>query len=143
MTFAKSLGDRPQLLREEKLQERLQTNINTNTPTEMKRIFYTLIVTSIIFLSACTKPTEACFTFSPTTVTPNTTVTFDASCSENAAYFDWNFGDNTVDTSVTSLTVTHKYTSVGQFTVTLNANRKDGTTLGKNHPTITQVITVQ
>lgn len=109
----------------------------------MKTIFYPIIATSIIFLTACSKPTEACFSFSPTTVSANTTVTFNASCSENASYFDWNFGDNTPDTSVTALTVTHKFTSVGQFTITLNANRKDGVSFRKSHPTTTQTIIVQ
>ncbi len=109
----------------------------------MKNIFYTLTVTAVIFLTACQKPTDGCFTYSPTTITTTTVVTFNAACSQNASTFIWNFGDNTADTTVHSLTVTHKFSTVGQFTVTLNAKRKDGMTLGKSHPTTTQIITVQ
>lgn len=109
----------------------------------MKNIFYTFIVITIIFLTACQKPTEACFTYSPTTIDTTTVVTFNASCSQNASYFTWNFGDNTGDTTVTSATITHKFSASGTYTVTLNAERKDGATFGKSHPTTTQVITVQ
>lgn len=109
----------------------------------MKNILYTLTFTSIAILTACSKPTEPCFTLSHTTISPKTIVTFNASCSENASYFKWNFGDNTADTTVTSLTVSHTFTTIGQFTVTLNTSRKDGITLGKSNPTTTQIITVQ
>lgn len=107
----------------------------------MKKVLYTLTI--VATLSACKKPIDACFTFSPTTVAPNTTVSFNASCSQNASYFTWHFGDNSADTTVTSLTVTHKYSAVGQFAVTLTAERKDGATSGKDKTTTTQTVTVQ
>lgn len=111
----------------------------------MKNILLHLTIFALITVltTSCSKPTEACFTFSPTTISPNTTVTFNASCSQNASYFTWNFGDNSADTTTTTLTVTHKFSTVGQFEVTLNAKRKDGATLGKDKPTTKQIITVQ
>jgi PKD repeat protein len=107
----------------------------------MKNIFIVLTVATIF--NACTKPTEACFTFSPTTVSPNTTVTFNASCTQNGYSFTWNFGDNSQDTTTHEPTITHKFSTTGQFTVTLNADRKDGVTLRKGKPTTTQTVTVQ
>jgi PKD repeat protein len=111
----------------------------------MKNIFYALTILTFItsLTTSCSKPTEACFTYSPTTITTNTTVTFNASCSDNASYFYWNFGDNTADTTTTSLTITHKFNATGQYTVKLNAKRKDGMTLGKDKPKTIQIITVQ
>jgi PKD repeat protein len=111
----------------------------------MKKILYILtILTFILSLAtSCSKPTESCFTYSPATITTNTIVAFNASCSDNASYFTWNFGDNTLDTTITSLTIAHKFSSTGQFNVTLIAKRKDGMTLGKDKPKVTQVIKVQ
>jgi PKD repeat protein len=111
----------------------------------MKNIFYFLtFITCITCLAiSCSKPTEACFTYTPTSATTNTNVTFNASCSDNASYFSWNFGDNTSDTTNTSMTITHKFSSTGQYIVTLIAERKDGMTLGKDKPKATQTITVQ
>lgn len=122
--------------------QRIDFNVGL-TEKKMKNIFFTLTVTVIIFLTACEKPTNGCFTYSPTTITTATVVTFNSSCSENASYFTWNFGDNSADTIVTSLTVTHKFSAVGQFTVTLNAKRKDGWSLKNSNPITTQTITVQ
>lgn len=65
-------------------------------------------------------------------VTTDSIVTFDASCSGNASYFAWNFGDSTKDTTTTSLKIKHKFTKTGQFIVNLTAKRKDGVTMGKD-----------
>ncbi|MDO8998230.1 MAG: PKD domain-containing protein [Bacteroidota bacterium] len=94
--------------------------------------------------NSCTKPTEGCFTYTPTTITTNTEVTFNAACSENGYSFIWNFGDGTADTTViNSLTVTHKYSSSGTYIVTMTAERKDGVSIRKGKPTMTQSLTVQ
>jgi len=106
----------------------------------------TVILTSLLFaslLTTCSKPiTDACFTYSPATITTTTIVTFNASCSQNRETLIWNFGDNTADTTVTSVTVMHKYSTTGTYIVTLNATSKDGMSK-KSHPTTTQTITVQ
>jgi len=109
----------------------------------MKNTFYTLAISILFFLTGCGEPTNACFTYSPVTIAKDSAVTFDGSCSQNTMFFKWNFGDGTADTSVTSTTITHKFTSSGQFAVTLNAKRKDGATLGKDHLTTSQIITIQ
>lgn len=111
----------------------------------MKNIPYLLTILTFFWslATSCSKPTEACFTYSPKTITTNTNVSFNASCSYNASYFTWNFGDNTPDTTTTSLTITHKFSLTGPFNVTIIAKRKDGVTLGKDKPKATQVITVQ
>lgn len=100
------------------------------------------MISAVVF-SACSKPIESCFSFSPETAIVNQTVTFNASCSQNASYFIWNFGDNTPDTLTSSLTISHKFLTMGQFTVTLTAERKDGATLGKDKLTTAHIVTVQ
>lgn len=111
----------------------------------MKNTFCLLIMLTCVMslMISCSDPTEACFTYTPTIITRNTTVTFDASCSENVSFYSWNFGDGTADTTTTSFTVTHRFFSTGQYNVTLQAKRKDGVTLGKDKPISTQTITVQ
>jgi PKD repeat protein len=103
----------------------------------------TILICCSSLLTSCSKPTEVCFTYAPTIVTTNTKVTFDASCSDNASYFLWSFGDNTADTTTTSLTITHMFSSEGQYNVTLQVKRKDGVAFGKDKPATTQIITVQ
>lgn len=111
----------------------------------MKCAFYILALMSFLtgLTTSCTRPTEACFTYSPATITTNTVVEFNASCSENASTYSWNFGDNIPDTLTNSLTITHIFPAAGQYNVTLKAKRKDGMTFGKDKPESTQVITVQ
>jgi len=108
----------------------------------VKKHILILAVTLLIFVIACQEPTEGCFTYSPSYIDTTTVVTFNASCSQNASYFNWSFGDNTKDTMVTSITFTHNFSASGTYTVTLNAARKDGMTLGKSHPKMSQVIEV-
>lgn len=107
----------------------------------------TLFLISCLFVSlftACSKPTNTCFTYSPTTaITTNTDIVFNATCSENASSYRWTFGDGTTDTTTHSLTITHKYNTAGTYTVTLNAERKDGVSIRKGKPEQTQTITVQ
>jgi len=100
----------------------------------MNKAIYPLIILSFIafFTTSCSKPTESCFTCSQKTITRDSMITFDASCSGNASYFAWNFGDDTNDTTTTSLKIKHKFAKTGQFIVKLVAKRKDGVTMGKD-----------
>gem|GEM_PF-1421352 len=102
--------------------------------TNMNKAIYPLIILSFIafFTTSCSKPTESCFTCSQKTITRDSIITFDASCSGNASYFAWNFGDDTKDTTTTSLKIKHKFAKTGQFIVNLVAKRKDGVTMGKD-----------
>lgn len=109
----------------------------------MKNAFYILILVINILVFACKKPSNACFTYSPTLINSRTEVSFNASCSENASYFTWSFGDNSSDTTVTAKTISHTFLTPGQFKVTLHAKRKDGISNKKGQPIITQTITVQ
>ena len=110
----------------------------------MKKAITTFIIFIVFTLLAtsCSKPTESCFTCSQKTITRDSIVTFDASCSGNASYFAWNFGDSTKDTTTTSLKIKHKFTKTGQFIVNLVAKRKDGVTMGKDTKA-SEMITVQ
>lgn len=111
----------------------------------MKKTAPLLLLFSLLacLTNSCSKPIEACFTCSATTVSPNTTISFNASCSENVSYFTWRFGDNSADTTTTSPVVAHTFSSPGQFNVSLVAKRKDGPDRGKDKPTATALITVQ
>jgi PKD repeat protein len=65
--------------------------------------------------------TRAIFTYTPSNVTVNQPVAFNASQSEtsgNMTKFNWDFGDNTTGTG---MYVNHTYTNPGTFQVTLSA----------------------
>jgi len=74
-------------------------------------------------------PPWARFGIDPPIAAPNYTITFDASLSSPEGYNDsltsyyWNFGDGG---TASGRTVTHSYTSVGNYTVTLNVTDSEG-----------------
>jgi PKD repeat protein len=106
----------------------------------------TSITLGLIFLLfSCAKPTYSCFTFSPDTVSINTEVTFDASCTKNGGYsYKWDFGDGSPDTTILgNPIVTHKYQSADTYTVRLWAGRKDGVAFREGKELDTKTITVQ
>lgn len=103
---------------------------------------FILFILITLWTISCSKPTESCFTCSQKTIKIDSVVTFDASCSGNASYFTWNFGDSTKDTTTTSLKIKHKFTKTGQFIVNLTAKRKDGVSSG-NDTKASQMITVE
>ena len=71
------------------------------------------------------------FVIKPPMAGPNYTITFDASSSSPEAHNDsitsyfWTFGDGKNQTSTTPI-VTHSYTNVGNYTVTLNVTDLEG-----------------
>lgn len=95
-----------------------------------------------IGLYSCRKPTEACFTFSPTAINTNTDVTFDASCSQNAGRYVWSFGDNS-DSSTTSPTIIHRFSASGTYTVSLGVQSADGKSSGTDKLVVQGTVTVQ
>ena len=103
---------------------------------------FILFILITLWATSCSKPTESCFSYSKSKITTDSIVTFDASCSGNASYFAWNFGDSTKDTTTTSLKIKHKFTKTGQFIVNLVAKRKDGVTMGKDTKA-SEMITVE
>ncbi len=107
----------------------------------MKNVSRFVLLAAI--LNSCAKPTNGCYTYSSGTITTTTLVTFDASCSEGASSYKWNFGDGTETQETNALTITHTFATAGTYTVTLNAQRKDGVTIRKEKPTFTQTIVVQ
>ena len=95
-----------------------------------------LMVTDSEDLSdTCSKPIRiliapvADFTYSPTEIAKNETVTFDASASYDPdriiASYDWDFGDQN---SGTGMIVNHTYTTEGTYNVTLTVTDDDGLT---------------
>ena len=96
----------------------------------------------ILLLNSCAKPTNGCYTYSPSTITTTTQVTFDASCSDNASSYNWDFGDGT-EITTNSSSITHTFSTSGTYTVMLVAGRKDGVTFRKEKPTYTQTVIVQ
>ncbi|RLF26943.1 MAG: hypothetical protein DRN08_05095 [Thermoplasmata archaeon] len=80
---------------------------------------------------------EASFTYSPTTIYVNTTnVTFTDTSTDDGTIvsWEWDLGDGT---TATTQNVTHMYTSVGTYTVTLKVTDDQGV-----NDTATQYITV-
>jgi PKD repeat protein len=106
-----------------------------------KQSFFLLSFFSVAFLFSCKKPVNACFSFSPQHPALSDTVTFDASCSENATEYRWSFGDGTVDTTTTA-TVSHAFPSAGIYTVYLNVYPSP-TSLRKSHTQMSRTLTVQ
>ncbi len=75
----------------------------------------------------------AVFTVSPKNPGANETVTFDASKSYDPnrvaiATYDWDFGDNTTATNVTSAITVHTYSNKGPYQVNLTVTTADGRT---------------
>jgi len=81
------------------------------------------------FLGPVPKPPTASFTYSPMAPLVNETVTFDASGSTPnggaIASYSWDFGDGNI-TLVSDPTITHIYTSLGDFNVTLTVTDDEG-----------------
>jgi PKD repeat protein len=75
----------------------------------------------IITISTVLPPTVANFTFSPTNPAVNQDVTFVSAGGPAipGATYDWNFGDGTTGSGIS---VTHRYTRGGAFTVTLRVS---------------------
>jgi len=84
-------------------------------------------------------PPQAAFTYYPTTIYQNMTVTFDASSSSAEGFndtiikYEWDFGDGTPKiikqgtyTNPPDPTVTHKYMNAGDYIVTLNVTDNEG-----------------
>src|SRR5262249_50394256 len=70
----------------------------------------------------------ACFTESLTTALTSTPISFDASCSTTSGTitsYSWNFGDSSTGTGKT---VTHAYSTAGNFTVTLTVTDSNSLT---------------
>ena len=110
----------------------------------MKNILYACLLLLIISVNnSCVKKTEACFTFAPAEVKIGTPVTFNSSCSTDATYFTWNFGDAATDKTVKTITTTHKYTAAGTYTIKLTAKRDSKSSAGRSIRSTTQTVTVQ
>jgi PKD repeat protein len=77
----------------------------------------------------CAKDPVPCFTVDKSkTPKVNEEVQFDASCSNDATSYDWDFGDGTQGSSIT---VKHKYTAAATYNVTLktkNASKNQSIT---------------
>jgi PKD repeat protein len=83
------------------------------------------LLTLLTFFAACQNDDDdpilkACFT-QPTTLTRNTPLTFDATCSVGAESYFWDFGDGE---SASTMAADHIYKSTGQFTVKLRVQSK-------------------
>lgn len=92
--------------------------------------YFTLVlVTGALLMTSCgddddSGSNEACFNFT----IDDGTVSFDASCSENAINYEWNFG-NGDEVSQIVPTVDYFYSAPGNYTVTLLVTFNDGAKL--------------
>src|SRR6266568_2062635 len=91
--------------------------------------------TQILNFLADQLPTAA-FTFTPTNPTTTSVVTFDASTSADPdgtiASYTWNFGDGNT-TTVTTATITHRYTVANTYNVVLTVTDNTGGTGSVSH----------
>ncbi|HEY4674846.1 MAG TPA: PKD domain-containing protein, partial [Candidatus Bathyarchaeia archaeon] len=75
------------------------------------------------------RPPNAAFTWSPQNPLLNETIIFDASASTPnggvIVSYKWNFGDGNI-TTVANSSITHAYSTSGNFTVTLNVTDSEG-----------------
>ena len=88
--------------------------------------------THVVTVLALEQPV-ACFTVTPDHGFPTLDVVVDATCSTDSdgviVSYDWDFGDPTSDTNVTSgITSTHSYANPGTYIVTLRVVDDDGLT---------------
>ncbi len=72
----------------------------------------------------------SCFLAAPDTAPVGSTIAFDASCSENAVYYEWDFnGNGLLDAfGEEAITGTYTYNESGDFTVQLTVRNADGIT---------------
>jgi len=82
-------------------------------------------------LTLASSPPVAQFTYTPKTPLINETVTFDASTSYDPdgtkiISYKWDFGDGTPAQSTPQPTITHSYSAVGNYTVTLTVYDEQG-----------------
>jgi PKD repeat protein len=83
-------------------------------------------------VETASSPPQASFTYSPLQPYVNQTVTFDASASTAEGYddtivsYEWNFGDGTPPDVKTTPTVSHTFTQVQTYIVTLNVTDSEG-----------------
>lgn len=96
----------------------------------MKKMKILLLFVPVLFFVQCRKPSIACFSMSSTTAYINQSVAFTScsyckSCSNHNTVSDlqWDFGDGT---KASGASVSHTYTSPGQYHVTLTSNDADG-----------------
>lgn len=101
----------------------------------MKTVNHLILVTAGLFvMSSCTKTPSACYSADKGKAAKvNEEVQFDASCSQDATTYTWDFGDGGTDSG---LNVKHKYLNTGVYTVTLKASNK------KKSETMTETITI-
>ena len=84
---------------------------------------------------SCTKTPDACFVTDKGTASThvNEEIQYDASCSNDATSYSWDFGDGT---SSTGITTKHKYLNAGNYSVKLTANN------GSKNRSTTQTVSI-
>lgn len=95
----------------------------------MKYFAVIFVILAVVLAPACKKIPEACFQVvqNVDSLRVNQTVTFDASCTENGAAFDWNFSD---DTSFSGRIINRQFADTGTVLVRLvvtKSTNSDGT----------------
>jgi PKD repeat protein len=101
-----------------------------------KSIINLIAIFGLTILASCTKTPQACFVTDKGSASThvNEEIQFDATCSKDADSYDWEFGDGTTQTGVTTK---HKYTTAGNYTVTLTAHHSSKSASSSQTVTIT------
>lgn len=84
----------------------------------MKYFTIVLVTLTLAMANGCKKIPEACFQVvqNVDSLRVNQTITFDASCTQNGAAFDWNFSD---DTSFSGRIINRQFADTGTVLVRL------------------------
>jgi PKD repeat protein len=113
---------------------------------EITCYMFILIVCATIFCACQRNPVRACFTYQPASnITPQMVVTFDATCSKNANYVRWNFGDGRPDTFAVDgvFTISHIYAAPGNYKVLLMVVKGKDQVWGNDEPFSEQTVIVK
>lgn len=81
-----------------------------------------MLTVGALTLTNCMKKPMACVDSGTKSGTVGQSISFDASCSENAHHYMWDFGDGA---SAHSASTTHAYNSAGTYTAKIKALSKN------------------
>lgn len=109
----------------------------------MTKAIYLATLTILLGFYSCTKPTKACFNIVSGELKKDSTIYFDASCSEMTHLFQWSFENGKPDTVTHEPIMKYRFTESGSYIVRLHSIRKDGIGSLKSKPDTEKQVIIQ